>query len=122
MTDWNGKKRVILPVAAFANDTNLIGNDNAWQLTCEELIQKVQRNISAIYKVRIVPEYIAGAKSRRVNDTKNAHNTIRGDTIRSGNPSTNLGGLLTTRIHRMGMDPPNSRLPTPYQWKNSTRH
>jgi hypothetical protein len=29
MTDWNGKKRVILPVAAFANDTNLIGNDNA---------------------------------------------------------------------------------------------
>jgi hypothetical protein len=39
LSDQDGTKWVLLPMAAFVDDANLIGNDDAWELTNNKLVK-----------------------------------------------------------------------------------
>jgi hypothetical protein len=51
MTSRDGRELVRLPMAAFANDTNLLGNDNFRELSIEELIEQAQKSFTTWNKL-----------------------------------------------------------------------
>jgi hypothetical protein len=51
MTNREGKELVRLPMAAFVDDTNLMGNDNAREFSIDELIEQAQKSFTTWNKL-----------------------------------------------------------------------
>jgi hypothetical protein len=47
LSDRTGNTSIVIPITAFADDTNLIGNDDKHELQIDELISKAQESFTS---------------------------------------------------------------------------